>query len=182
MAIQIYNKGNGVEATFFYRSHHQKLAFLLSFLLLLFGLPILAYGSRIFLVILSPFFLGLIWAIWGSKRLFITQNKVELSERIGEIAYQKKVILTTELKNIHLHYDVVHDCIEGADEVVFDGLVFTVTNGKQLKPFDYLNETESAYLQNKIKDSLNLNTSSSCFCSKLKESCNQPIRARWEIY
>jgi hypothetical protein len=104
-----------------------------------------------------------------------------MSEHIGKLTYQKKVLLTKELKNIHLHYDTVHDCREGKDEVVFDGLVFTTTDDRQLKPFHYLNETESQRLQEEIEDFLSLRTSSNCPCSKLKESCNQPIRSRWSV-
>jgi hypothetical protein len=179
MAIQIYKKDDGIEATFLYRSHHKKLAFLFSFLLLIIGLPALVYGPPIFLIFLSPFLLGLLWVVWGSKRLFISHNKIQMSEHIGKLAYQRKVLSTKELKNIHLHYDTVHDCREGTDEVVFDGLVFTTTDDRQSRPFDYLNETESQRLQEKIKDFLNLVASSDCPCSKLKESADHPIRPRW---
>jgi hypothetical protein len=67
MAIQINKKDNGIEAIFLYRSYHTKLAFLLSFFLLILGLPTLVYGSPIFLILLSPLLLGLLWVVWGVK-------------------------------------------------------------------------------------------------------------------
>lgn len=186
MDIRIDKEKGCIEAIFHYRDYHHKLGFLLSiFFLLIFGLPFLIVGIRhralgttsFFLLLLSPFFLGLLWAIIGKQRLFITQDKIDMSELIGNFVYHKKAFSTSEIESMHLHYGIVHDCREETEEVVFEALVFTIRGGKQLKPFNYLNEADSRYLQEEIKGFLNLTISSNCSCANLKVS-NSDSRCR----
>ncbi|MCX5699486.1 MAG: hypothetical protein NTX01_07295 [Candidatus Omnitrophica bacterium] len=176
MDIRINKEKGCIEAIFYYRDYHHKLGFLLSIFLLIFGLPFLIDGIRhhafgttsFFLMLLSPFFLGLLWAIIGKQKLFISQDKIEMSELIGNFVYRKKTFSTSEIESMHLHCGVVHDCREETEEVVFEGLVFTIRGGKQLKPFNYLNKADSRYLQEEIKSFLNLTISVNCSCANLK--------------
>lgn len=122
----------------------------------------------IFLMLLLLLSLGLLWPIIGKKRLFISQNKIEISELFGNFVFRKKFFSTSEIESMHLHYGIVRDCCEGTESVDFEGLVFTVRGGKLWEPFHYLNEAESRHLQEEIKSFLNLTISSNCSCARLK--------------
>lgn len=174
-----------IEAIFHYRDYHRSLWFLLFIVLLIFYFPFLIIGfcKRGFSVVFSlsifffPFLIGLLWAIIGKQRLFISSDKIEMSELIGNFVYRKKAFLTSEIESMHLHYGIVHDCCEATEEIVFEGLVFTVRGGKQWKPFNYLNEADSQHLQEEIKGLLNLTISSNCSCAGLKDT-NSDSRCR----
>ncbi len=178
MAIRIDKEKGCMESIFYYRDYHRSLGVLLFMVLLIFYFPFLiiglcnrGFGAAFFLSMLfSPFLIGLLWAIIGKQGLFISQDKVEMSDRIGNFVYRKKTFSISEIESMHLHYGIVHDCCEGTEEVVFEGLVFTIRGGKQWKPFHYLNEADSQYLQEKIKGFLNLTISSNCSCASLKET------------
>lgn len=176
MDIRIDKEKGCIEAIFHYRGYHHKLGFLLSIFLFIFVLPFLIVGiccrefgvTLFFLMLALPLFLGLLWGIIGKQRLFISQDRIEMSELIGNFVYRKKVFSTSEIESMHLHYGIVHDCCEATEEVVFEGLVFTIRGGKNFKPFNYLNEADSRHLQEEIKGLLNLTIFSNCSCASLK--------------
>lgn len=185
MDIRIDKEKGCIEAIFYYRDHHRSLGFLLFIVLLIFYFPFLIsgicqrkLGAAFFIsVLFSPFLIGLLWTIIGKQRLFISQDKIEMSELIGNLVYHKKVFSISEIESMHLHYDIVHDCCEATEEVVSEGLVFTTKGGKQWKPFNYLNEADSRHLQEEIKGLLNLTISSNCSCANLKVT-NSDSRCR----
>ncbi|MBF0522118.1 MAG: hypothetical protein HQL24_03570 [Candidatus Omnitrophica bacterium] len=178
MIAHINEKEGLLELIFLYRERHGRLAFLLVTFLLLFGLPLLfvfilhfsLIPAVIFGLPLFCLFFGLLWALWGKRKLRVTAQQMELSELVGEWTYQKKVVLIKDLKNMHLHYEASYDCHECAERVVFDGLVFMKNDDHVFKPFlDLsLDESESKILEQKLNDYLKLPAPATCSCRQLK--------------